>query len=287
MITEEQEREILRKAYVPEQIVGLMRILSGGEPFLIHDFLCLAGEGWLIVIGYPLEGDFRTGPLEKALREAVGRFRPVHLWFAAPEVPPSFSASCSERESDFYYLLDLQSLSVNRALMRAVQRASKELTVERSTGMSREHEALIREFLRRQGPGPRVRELFLAMPRYVSRSSGCTVLSAWDHEGRLAAMYVVELSAESFATYLVGCHSREHYVPHASDLLFYEMILLAKGHAKRAINLGLGVNQGIRRFKEKWGGVPWLRYEFCGCTSPKGRLLQMLESFWARRSRGA
>jgi hypothetical protein len=23
------------------------------------------------------------------------------------------------------------------------------------------------------------------------------------------------------------------------------------------------VNQGIRRFKEKWGGIPFLDYEFC------------------------
>lgn len=48
-----------------------------------------------------------------------------------------------------------------------------------------------------------------------------------------------------------------------SDLLFYEMINLAKEHGKGYINLGLGVNEGIRRFKEKWGGVPFLRYEFC------------------------
>ena len=24
-----------------------------------------------------------------------------------------------------------------------------------------------------------------------------------------------------------------------------------------------GVNEGIRRFKEKWGGIPTLRYAFC------------------------
>jgi hypothetical protein len=29
------------------------------------------------------------------------------------------------------------------------------------------------------------------------------------------------------------------------------------------LHLGLGVNAGIRRFKEKWGGAPTLAYEFC------------------------
>jgi hypothetical protein len=41
------------------------------------------------------------------------------------------------------------------------------------------------------------------------------------------------------------------------------MIELTREHGKNTINLGLGVNEGIRRFKEKWGGIPFLDYEFC------------------------
>ena len=26
--------------------------------------------------------------------------------------------------------------------------------------------------------------------------------------------------------------------------------------------MGLGVNEGISRFKKKWGGLPFLKYEF-------------------------
>ncbi len=279
MLTQGEEREILQKAYVPEQIVGLMTGLSGGEPHLLRDFLCLAGCDWLMVIGYPLEGQFEPESLGQVLREAMQRFRPVYLWFAAPEVPRSFSGRCTERESDFYYLLDLREFRPNRTLTRRVQRASGVLTVERSAGMSQEHEELIQEFLSRGMPSPRVRQLFLSMPRYAGSSSTCVVLSARDRDGRLAAMYVVELAADRFAAYLVGCHSKENYVPYASDLLFHEMTLLALEQGKGYINLGLGVNQGIRRFKEKWGGVPWLRYEFCGCTGAKGGALQVLRWF--------
>lgn len=279
MITEEQEREILHKAYVPEQIVGLMTVLSGGEPYLLEDFLCLAKDDWLIVIGYPLDREFEPRALEEVLREAKGRFRPAYLWFAAPDVPRPLSQECTERESDWYYVLDLGEASTKGALMRRVQKASRQLTVERSTRMSQEHERLIQEFLCRGMPSPRVRQLFLSMPRYAELSSTCAVLSARDSNGRLAAMYVVELAAAKFAAYLVGCHSKEVYVPYASDLLFHEMMLMAMEHGKACINLGLGVNSGIRRFKEKWGGVPWLRYEFCGCTSARGRVLQVFRWF--------
>ena len=35
---------------------------------------------------------------------------------------------------------------------------------------------------------------------------------------------------------------------------------LAHTESKMAVNLGLGVNAGIRRFKEKWGGIPFRDY---------------------------
>ena len=99
--------------------------------------------------------------------------------------------------------------------------------------------------------------------------------------GALIAFYVLDVGAEKFATYVVGCRSREHYVSHASDLLFLEMVRLAKGEGKAYIHLGLGVNAGIRRFKEKWGGVPSLPYEYCkyerGITRPLS-ILKSLES---------
>ena len=50
------------------------------------------------------------------------------------------------------------------------------------------------------------------------------------------------------------------HVPGASDLLLREMVNLAHAEGKKTINLGLGINTGIRRFKEKWGGVPFLPY---------------------------
>ena len=42
--------------------------------------------------------------------------------------------------------------------------------------------------------------------------------------------------------------------------LFLEMVRLAEREGKKAINLGLGINSGIRRFKQKWGGFPFLPY---------------------------
>ena len=49
-------------------------------------------------------------------------------------------------------------------------------------------------------------------------------------------------------------------IPGASDLLFHEMVQCACEEKKTFLNLGLGIGAGVRRFKEKWGGVPFLNY---------------------------
>jgi len=277
MLTETQEREILDKAYIPEHIVSLMKGLSGGEPFLIDDFLCLAKKDWLMVIGYPLGSSYRPESLEKAILRGLEKFQPVHAWFMAPEAPPLFSRLCGSRQRDEYYELDLRRHVPNKKLARIAEKASLELNVTREQRMGDEHQRLIAEFTEKETLSPQVRQLYLEMPKAVDESKSMTVLSAWSREGDLTAFYVVELAAARFAAYLIGCFSRKTYAPHASDLLFHEMVVLAQEQGKASINLGLGVNEGIRRFKKKWGGIPALSYEYCEYKS-KGRwLLQFLQ----------
>jgi hypothetical protein len=263
MMTHQDEEYVLTAAYVPEHIVSLMVLISKGESFLIEDHLIFVKDNWLILVGYPLDGNFFQGRCERILKQAVETFRPEYLWFIGPEIPASLLDSCKERETDRYYRLDLEQLKLKSSLQRAADKASKELTVERAHSISKEHEALIGELLKREKLPPRIKELYRAMPDYVAHSSSSCVLNARDKNGKLCAFYVVELGAKNFSTYVLGSHSKKHYVPHASDLLFLEMITLTREHGKNIINLGLGVNQGIRRFKEKWGGIPFLSYEFC------------------------
>ncbi len=283
MISPEEEKYILSRAYVPEHIVNLIVPISKGEPSLIDGYICFSKDNWIIFVGYPLDHDFTTENLERVLSDSIKKFQPEYVWLIAPEIPPSLTQFCQERESDWYYTLGLQGIEVKKGLRRAVRMASRELTVERNKKISKEHKRLVSEFIERKKPSPRVRELFLSMPEYVTRSETSIVLDALNKKGELTAFYVVELGANDFATYVVGCYSKKNYVPYASDLLFFEMMNLAKDCGKSYIHLGLGVNEGIRKFKEKWGGVPFLRYEFCEYRTSSGRtemlkLLRELES---------
>jgi len=278
MLTPEEEAHVLSKAYVPEHIVNLMVPISKGEPILKEDHLGFVKDNWLIFVGYPLDGSFSLERCERILKQAVEIFRPEYLWFIGPEIPASLLDACKERETDQYYRLDLDQTKLKPSLQRMAEKAFKEITVEKSHSISKEHEALIDELLKREKLPPRVRELYRAMPDYVTHSSSACVLNARNKKGKLCAFFIVELGAKNFSTYVLGSHSKKHYVPHASDLLFLEMIELTREHGKNTINLGLGVNEGIRRFKEKWGGIPFLDYEFCERYYGYTRTISLIKS---------
>jgi len=284
MLSTEQKEYILSKAYVPEHIPDLMVPISKGEPSLADGYIYFSRDNWMIFVGYPLDHDFTAENLESALSGAIKKYQPWHIWLIAPEIPPSLNQFCGERESDDYYRLELSGLEVKQHLLRLTRKVSGNLHVEKGRRISKEHKEVVTEFLEKERLNPRIRELFLSMEGYVKQSETSIVLNAIDKKGELTAFYVVELSAREFATYVVGCYSKKNYIPHASDLLAFEMINLARENGKSYINLGLGVNDGIRRFKEKWGGAPFLRYEFCeyrpGGAHPK--IIKMMKSLEER-----
>lgn len=260
--TPEQEASVLARAYVPEHIPCLMAGISGATPFLVADHLCLAGADWLIFVGYPLDGAFSVERCAAAVAQARTTVRPAVLWFIGPEIPPELAAACRDRQTDVYYRLNLPA-AIRPALARAVRVAAASLAVTAGRAFTAEHAALTDELLARAALPPLVAALYRAVPDYLARSPSAVVLDARDAAGRLAAFTVVEGAARSFDAYVLGAYSRRHYVPHASDLLFATMIERAQAAGKRWLDLGLGVNAGIRRFKEKWGGAPALAYEFC------------------------
>jgi predicted RNA-binding protein len=282
MLSPQQEEYILENAYVPEHIIPLMVGISGAEPFWIENYVFYAKADWLIFVGYPLGRHYQAADFTVTLNDTMKKFNPAYTWFIVPEMPESLLRSARQRESDEYYRLDIQNQTVKKNLVQVIQKVSAVLQVEKNRQFSKDHVTLTKEFLKREKTTPQVRELFLHMPRYIDRSPTSLVLSAWDKKGNLSAFYVMELAAGKFATYVVGCFSKTRYVPHASDLLFSEMINLARENQKEYIHLGLGVNPGIRRFKRKWGGTPFLRYEFCELSAAPEEPLPWLRSLEAK-----
>ncbi len=257
------EQDALERAYVPEHIPALMSLISQGKPFRLGNYLGYTRQNWLILVGYPLDGQFTQSGCEQVFAQVRELYHPEYLWFIGPELPGSLQNNCRDRSQDEYYRLDLENYQPKSSLRRQVNKAAEFLTVERERRFRKEHQALVTEFLRRRKLSPMVAELYRLIPAYLDQSSSACLLTARDRRGRLSALFVIEQAARNFDAYVLGCYSLEFYAPHASDLLFKMMIDLTIEQHKPTINLGLGVNEGISRFKKKWGGVPFLKYEYC------------------------
>ena len=278
MLSAEQENYIIDHAYVPEHSVGLMTSLSGGEPFLIDDCFCCCRADWMIFIGYPLQRDFTIDEFETNLAKIKEKFKPRHLSLIAPELPKPLAERCREKESDDYYTLNTRNPVIRSKVKRNLRKAGRRLRVERSTHMTDAHHDLMREFTKLANPPVRIKNLFFKMPQYVGMNKLSFVLNAWDSKEKLAAFYVVDFEAREFANYIIGCYSKRNYVLGASDLLLAELIKMSTEYCKNYIHLGLGVNDGIRRFKEKWGGKPTRRYEMCELVLRKPSIFETIFS---------
>ena len=278
MLACEQEHYILTQAYVPEHIVGLITYLSGGEPFLIDDFFVCRAKDWVIVIGYPFKHEFDVAIFEAVIEKIKKQFHPETLSLIAPEMPSSIANKCQESDSDYYYALEVQSPVIRSVVRRNLKKARQALAFERSSSLRESHHELMNEFLDRIKAPVRVNNLMSKMPGYIEENDSAVVLNVWDSHNQLAAFYVIDLAATDFSNYIIGCYSKRNYVLGASDFLLDELIKLSAEFGKRYIHLGLGVNEGIRRFKTKWGAKPVQRYEMCELVLKKASLISTLLS---------
>lgn len=262
MISPPEECFITDHAYVPEHLPGYVHVIAGGEPYLLGDYLCFRTGDSLLVNGYPLRGPFDEAALGRAIESAVSRFTPRHVALIAPKIPATLAAG-QPRECDQSYRLDLLRVARDAKLRNMLRRASRAAQVESSRDIREEHRSLIVEFLDTHPVGEEIRFIFERIPAYVSAVSTARVLNVRDGAGALVAFDVAEFGAKNYAFYQFNFRSQKHYVPGASDLLLDAVIAAAQSEGKRFLNLGLGINPGVRGFKEKWGGRPFLPYEYC------------------------
>ncbi|MEW5721605.1 MAG: hypothetical protein AB1896_00745 [Thermodesulfobacteriota bacterium] len=255
MLSRAERDRVFRQAYVPEHLPEYVAAVSGAEPFLHQDHLCFVSRSHLLFIGYPLgRPDADTA---EAWASARRHFAPKTTALIAPEInlPPE---EYGLEAQDHYYRLDLPAPRPGPKTANMVRRAGRELAVGPGR-FGRDHRRLVKDFLSRRDLPQEQKRLFHRLDAYLKRSPTARLLEA--RKGRvLAAFNVLDLGSADFAFWLFSVRCLKLNVPGAVDLLMNEMAALALAEGKKAINLGLGLTGGTRRFKEKWGGRPFLAY---------------------------
>ncbi len=275
-------------ATIPEHSVDFMHAVSGGTPCIVHNYLCFAKDDWLTIIGYPLgpNAKYTHDDFLHAKNMALEKTGATTCFAIAPELPEELVPFIQEQ--DVYYTLSANA-SIPKKVQRAVEKAQNILHIEEDKIFTPKHHALWTEFLQQRtsslplsaniehissaslpltqviSPAPMssmVQRLFVATPTALAHpNTDIRMLNAYDAEGNLAAALLMDFAPQNFCSYLLGAHSRKHYTPHASDALFAFMLQRAREEHKSFIHLGLGVNEGITRFKRKWGAQASLPFK--------------------------
>ena len=255
MLNDQERKWIYRRAYLPEHLPDYVGAVSGAEPFLQQNYLYFLGKKHLIFNGFPLEPD--SEPPRRIYGSICERFQPATAAVIAPDIWLTVE-QYDHLVSDSYYRLDMPLTAIKAAVAYMLRRARRELQVTRGS-FGKEHKKLIKAFIAEHSFNSRQKFLFKHIAQYLKSSNSAVLLEARKGK-KLVAFNLVDLGAADYAFYLFNFRSGKLNVPGASDLLFYEMVNLALIKGKKAVNLGLGINNGIRRFKEKWGGAPFLIY---------------------------
>lgn len=255
MLTREEQNRVYAHGYLPEHLPVYLEAVTASKPRLRADHIYLVKGSHLTLIGYPLKGNTDATP--EVYTSLCEDLQPETVALIAPQIWLP-SDTYEAQPGDDYYRLELPLGTLPQGVAYMIRRAGRELRVAEGS-FGREHKRLIREFLSNHSLTPALKKIYKAIPHFLKRSSTARLLEArrGDH---LAAFNILDLGAADWAFYLFNFRSRKRGVPGASDLLFLEMADMAREEGKGAMNLGLGIHPGIRRFKEKWGGRPFLAH---------------------------
>jgi hypothetical protein len=232
-----------------------VQAVAAAEPFFQEHHVCYLRGRHLIFIGYSLPREY--GGAQHAYESACRRFRPTSAAMIGSELPVQ-GADVEETQEDAYYRLDLPLGPVRPNVAYMIRRATRELRVAQGS-FGQEHQGLIDEFIAGQELEAGYPAILGQIGAYLEHSPTAVLLEA-RKGSELVAFNVMDLGSAEYAFYLFNFRSTTCRVPGASDLLLHEMGQRAEAEGKRAMNLGLGIDPGVRRFKEKWGAVPFLRY---------------------------
>ncbi len=270
MIGPDRLGRITAEATVPEQVISYVGAVAGSRAKLFGACIGYLSEEHRVLIGYPLHDPEDAGAMAASVAELLGSPGPDRITVIGPARPPQAPAQAVS-SLDCYYLLPVPPPAPGQKLRNMLRRAERELTVEGGRVLAQAHLNLVDRYLAERRLPAGTRHIFGRLSAYIEACETSLIVSARRADGRLAAFAVGEFGSLHTAFFMFSFRDPQAAVPGSADLLLKALLEEAARRGQIRMNLGLGVNPGIRRFKEKWGA---------------GRCLPYVETSWETGSAG-
>jgi hypothetical protein len=257
-----RDRVIHENAYIPEHLPEYFIPFSSLECIYTDPYMYYFRNADLRVIGYPLRGSFDEERFVRFLEGLVSKYKPKVLSVITPAKLVDYPFKINYYESDHYYILSLDNIHMNKKLRNIIRRAKRDLSIKISREFRDVHWGLIKKFCKRKKISRIYFKMYSKIPDYINYSNTVYLIEAWRNDD-LIAFTIYEDAAKKYGFYLFNfTEDKNKYVPGSSDILFKKCIEIARESGKEYINMGLGINEGIKFFKSKWGGRPVYEYNF-------------------------
>jgi hypothetical protein len=246
------------RAVVPEQVIPYVRAVADGEPQSFGSCVGYVNGEHATIVGYPLHDPLDAAAAADAVEAALQT--PVRtLSYIGASVPTRLPRTVNAIE-DGYWCLKLPFAPPPSKLASLLRRAQRELIVDRARAFDAQHEALVQQYLDGRTLAAGTRAIYARLHSYVSGSPGSLVFSARRHDGRLAAFAIGEFASFSTAFFMFCFRDPACAPPGSADLVLSALIDEAAQRGQQRVNLGLGINPGVRFFKRKWRAEAMLPY---------------------------
>lgn len=259
MIIPDLLSRVTAEAAVPEQLIHYVRAVAGSKPVMLGRCVGFLSDADLVLVGYPVGDPTDSAAMADAVDQALRLPGLARITVMGPALPPQAPDNLPVTE-DFYYSLPLPPPPIGQKLRNLLRRAERDLVMDTGHVLEEDHADMVRRFLAQKPLEPGTRHILGKLPEYLSSSPSSLALSARLADGRLAAFVLGDFSALGMAFFMFCFRDPDLAPPGSADLLLSGLLAEAGRRGQSRMNLGLGINDGIRFFKGKWGATPFLPY---------------------------
>ncbi len=256
------------QALTPDQLLGYVHSVSGARSQLLGDYILHMQGEHAILVGYAPPHVHDTSTLENAVRalSSTKNIEEIQRISVLAPVRPTCAPKHATHTEDFYYMLALPfTLTQHSNVYSMYKRVQEHIYIlqqdnEDTYGAvwTSAHQELMLQYIRRPDVSKEMSAIFQRLGMYCRQVPQVRLFSAYDKvSGELLGCTVGDFSSWQTAFYMFALRSPTA-PPGVAEALLYALIQEAEKRGYTSCNLGLGINDGIRFFKEKWGAEPTL-----------------------------
>ncbi len=250
------------QAITPDQLLYYVSSVSNMQSELVGDYIVHKQGTKTILIGYNLQDPHNTEQLDDVIQQLISSKEGESITVLAPLRPNIAPDEAISSKQDAYWFLPLP-IAPSSKVRNMLNNAQNHVYITKKSeknAWSGEHQELMLEHIRQKSLDSAQCTLLHGLEKYILSSSDVLLFSAYSNESKkLLACAIADFSSFTTAFYMFAFrHESAHQG--TSDALLFALLEEAATRGYTHCNLGLGINEGIRFFKNKWGAKPSLPF---------------------------